>query len=153
MNVHRGKVNRGKVHRCKVCGVVFSFADSLARHVVIHSQTESHTCHVCGVIFSEADSLAKHALIHTNTMPHTCQMCGVVFNDEDSLSRHFVIHTTCGVCGKAFTKRVLFALHMRSHRDKEPRDHLHTVKDTCDQPTSGSDTPNKDTKPTLVIQL
>lgn len=56
--------------------------------------SESCLCDICGKVFSRADALKHHRLIHLNSFPHQCKSCGKQFQDRSNLqvSKKFILY-------------------------------------------------------------
>lgn len=86
---------------------------------------ENFVCEACGKVFSRADKLKRHTLVHTGEKPYVCAVCKETFARKNSLTQHLLLHTgakpyVCDICGKAFAQKPGLSGHRRSHPGLHP---------------------------------
>lgn len=74
-----------KTKKCDRCGVEFSRAHSLQKHVC--KKQKSNVCAVCQKTFRSGKQLTKHALVHSKEQ-YACPVCNKALKLKSSISRH-----------------------------------------------------------------
>ncbi|XP_045780061.1 zinc finger protein 211-like [Maniola jurtina] len=111
--------------RCAVCARTFAHANSLRRHLRVHSGERNFLCSVCGKALSSREHLKFHLRIHTGYKPNVCKTCGKGFVKKCNLTLHERVHSgekphVCSHCGKAFSQRSTLVIHERYHSGARP---------------------------------
>ena len=112
---------------CEVCNTHFTQPGNLrihkARH---HGIAQTYPCHFCLVEFESTAKRKKHQERYYDGKLYACpeQNCSVTFKStnrvgfKDHLNRHWGrFDYSCEHCGKLYTVKEWFVVHMDSHKD------------------------------------
>lgn len=72
--------------QCPLCNELFLNPAEYTLHLKQH--TDGTKCMVCGKILSSANSLDRHLLVHSGEKPFECQECGKAFTTNGNMNRH-----------------------------------------------------------------
>lgn len=126
-------------HVCADCGKVFTRADKLRRHAIIHSPDRpSIPCkcresHGCMLTFYRKDSMKRHALTHTLEKPFKCDICDKTFSRQDYVSKHIshvhkrIFKHRCTLCDYGTREPKRLRIHIRSRHEIDPDTLLSSV--------------------------
>lgn len=78
----QGNENR----QCPLCNKLFPNPAEYTLHLKQH--TDGTKCLVCGKNLSSANSLDRHLLVHSGEKPFECQQCGKAFTTNGNMNRH-----------------------------------------------------------------
>lgn len=78
----QGNENR----QCPLCNKLFPNPAEYTLHLKQH--TDGTKCLVCGKVLSSANSLDRHLLVHSGEKPFECQHCGKAFTTNGNMNRH-----------------------------------------------------------------
>ncbi|XP_014211767.1 zinc finger protein 236-like [Copidosoma floridanum] len=114
---------KNKPHHCPKCPATFNVPTNFTLHMATHNAGEPK-CPECGKKFARVASLKAHMLIHQMDESLYCTECDDTFATKSQLEAHQSLHDEkwpgnackrCRVCGKQFTKPVLYRQHLRDH--------------------------------------
>lgn len=96
---------RENLYTCEVCNRQLTLKDSLAKHLIVHSNEKPFVCVICNNEFSRKDALRKHIKRHPNEKPFSFEICSKEFAMKDTLGKHMRVHTKekpyrCEICNK-----------------------------------------------------
>ncbi|XP_054836307.1 zinc finger protein 648 [Eublepharis macularius] len=114
-----------KRHQCPTCCKVFSNANLLSKHKVIHRKEKPYKCNKCSMAFVQLSRLRRHHQTHTGERPFYCEECGTAFTRLASLQRHRRTHTgekpySCACCGQSFAELGSLRRHEGVHKIVQP---------------------------------
>lgn len=125
------KEHLAKVHKdvsdapyCEVCGKNFTCANSLKRHMAIHTGFKPYKCKICGRKFSQGSILKRHVLTHENLKPFNCHICEKSYTQKTNLLCHLKNHGyptvaesfSCKLCSKTFVHQSGLSRHIKLHK-------------------------------------
>ena len=138
-----------KTYECDICGLQFSYIDSLKKHLIRkHGKSTSaegvpttassemavknQKCLICGKLWWRPSELNRHMRMHTGEKPFKCDRCGKAFSMRSSLKRHMTVHTAekpyeCGTCGLHFSYNETLKQHCRRKHGKSASDGVPTA--------------------------
>ena len=95
------------------------------------TEEQEFKCHLCPKQYSRANSLKRHLILHTGEKPHACIHCDKKFALVSYLTEHMKMHTgglpfRCKICHKQFNRYANMKVHMGVH-DKEKQQTVNTV--------------------------
>ncbi|KAJ8894670.1 hypothetical protein PR048_007335 [Dryococelus australis] len=139
---------------CGVCLKVLANRGCLKRHGSLHNPNmkESRVCEVCSQTVDGTGNIIAHAWSHygkeDSSLPDSyqpilqrlkkfrrdrrhkrldfvCEYCGKIYTKKASFNLHLLMHTgqrpfKCHICSKAFYRKSLLAIHMRAHTGERP---------------------------------
>ncbi|XP_029954883.1 gastrula zinc finger protein XlCGF57.1-like isoform X2 [Salarias fasciatus] len=165
--IHHVRTHTNKPYSCETCRKSFREHSKLLHHMKTHKVKKPFTCETCGKGFSHNSSLFRHMKIHSDgvknvpasekqaecetplsvqtsgeTVRHKhesgmnqevetatdekiCQTCGKSFSTRSNFLVHMRIHTgekpySCETCGKSFRQRRYLSVHVRTHTGEKP---------------------------------
>lgn len=123
--------------KCNKCGVGFSHAKSLSRHLKNGCSKQQFICSDCGKTYEKKAYLTRHRELGKCVRPRqstvaaessrslTCSKCGTSFSKKNNLTKHMKKancgsnkHTAifeCQRCNKKFSSAGTLKLHSRTH--------------------------------------
>lgn len=113
-------------YSCKECGKVFNSRTARERHMMDQHNGRFFTCTICDKKFLEKKSYKGHmAAIHTERRDYECPHCGKAFKRKFVLEVHLRTHTgetpyRCDDCPKDFIHRRMYTLHMKQFHPGAP---------------------------------
>ena len=81
-----------KVYKCNICPKEYSRANSLKRHLILHTGEKPHQCPHCPRKFALVSYLTEHVKTHTGKLPFQCKICKKYFNRLANMKVHMGIH-------------------------------------------------------------
>lgn len=78
--------NDSRYDPCPLCNEIFTNPAEYTLHLKKH--TNGTKCLVCGKILSSANSLDRHLLVHSGEKPFECKHCGKSFTTNGNMNRH-----------------------------------------------------------------
>ncbi|XP_041361872.1 zinc finger protein 888-like [Gigantopelta aegis] len=125
---HLEKHGMDNKFRCKVCGKQFSATNPLQQHLKTHltEQKGLYNCGLCSFQFNDEAQLNGHIRQHFSDNTHGCSQCEAVFPTRGLLEHHLKQkHSAetvfdCSLCGRQFTLKVNYDVHMRKHNGHLP---------------------------------
>jgi transposase-like protein len=128
---HERRHAQEKRYSCAECDMQFITNGELARHRrALHAAAFDEgpfRCEVCDKDLANARERAEHRAMHRNRVP--CPECGKTFTLERSMRAHVAtFHSDqevpkpfeCDICGHAFVRANLMAIHRRTHTGERP---------------------------------
>ncbi|KAL4148219.1 hypothetical protein QTP88_002501 [Uroleucon formosanum] len=117
--------NKKKLNKCGICGIPFSKASDLARHIRTHTREKPYRCDICDRSFTRASVLRKHNRKHAEEHSFKCEVCGMPFSEESHLTLHTSMHTEerpyrCDICDFRFSKSSHLTRHKMTHTQEKP---------------------------------
>ena len=114
------QLNLPKNHFCLMCSKVFTAAQSLRRHMQLHTGQYRYQCLECRKGFNEKTNYDSHMRGHEGIL-FQCKHCSKTFKEKKSLQSHLSIHTgqykfTCENCQKGFNGRNRYELNLQAHQ-------------------------------------
>ncbi|XP_065223667.1 zinc finger protein 184-like [Planococcus citri] len=107
---------------CPDCGKMFSYKNSLAAHLRVHSGVKPmkpFSCQTCSKRFVKKYLLNQHQLTHSEERPFKCRICNHQFKHYRHVALHERIHVEgpryeCAHCGKKYRQKTSLAKHIFS---------------------------------------
>ncbi|KAM9385894.1 uncharacterized protein KZ484_007489 [Pholidichthys leucotaenia] len=135
---HMESHTREKPYSCSVCNKSVSRKQHLERHMRVHTGEKPYCCKFCHKKIADGSSLKKHQrLCPLNDSDHSQTEeigepggpgadSGLHLQPDNKTSNSSEVNASdgkkfiCSECGRIFSRRVNFNLHMKSHTRKKP---------------------------------
>ena len=117
-------------YKCRICGFQRASFKLVYRHILNirhHAQSEN-MCSECGVLFSSAANLRRHMRAHSDIRPWACSICQKTFKSEANRNTHVErVHTfkdavrnfKCSLCPAMCKYAVDLKRHMKTKHGGE----------------------------------
>ncbi|XP_046395406.1 gastrula zinc finger protein xFG20-1-like isoform X2 [Ischnura elegans] len=108
------------LERCPICYKLFLEKCELERHLRVHPKEKKYFCTICELNFQFKSGLKRHIKsAHDVSMAYLCGLCFNGFGSRADLGLHqSLVHQEsekrfrCDNCGKAYTKKYTYNLHV-----------------------------------------
>ncbi|XP_055541452.1 zinc finger protein 623-like [Wyeomyia smithii] len=112
---------------CEQCGKFF-YPNTIGNHIRQMHEKKHPKCHLCERTFTNGATLARHMLLHTNTKPFSCDQCEKTYRRQLDLRHHkSLVHDginphVCSECNQEFKSYQRLYSHRQSvHLKKLPK--------------------------------
>ncbi len=128
---HMSTHSEARPYDCPVCTKCYKSQAQLTQHVTTHYDERNYECEQCDKKCHSKTALKKHKMAHSADRPHLCPHCGKTFKQANQLNTHVrklhpqqlqeqdIFMCTHAQCGMAFTGKVGFDRHMRTHNEQK----------------------------------
>ncbi|XP_055545334.1 zinc finger protein 62 homolog isoform X2 [Wyeomyia smithii] len=123
---------------CEQCGKFF-YPSTIGNHIRLKHEKKHPKCHLCERTFTNGATLARHMLVHTNTKPYSCDQCDNTYRRQLDLRHHkSLVHDginphVCSQCNQEFKSYShLYDHRQRVHLKKMPKKPIEMPKKPID---------------------